>query len=795
MTGARSPALGREAIPSHPYQAEIRKSTALVQVSLAYPPLMTKRLRGGAGGALWAIIFVCSAAQAQPAAPAQALYDQIDRIFQNKEYDAPRFGPARWLPGGTAYAIVEPVAAPGKGREIVRYDAATGTRSILVAAALLTPPGAEAPLDVSDYSWSSDGARLLVFTNTRKVWRDNTRGDYWVLTLRGGGLRKLGGDAPEASLMFAKFSPDGTRVGYVRGNNLYVERLDDGRITALTRDGSETTINGTSDWVYEEELGLRDAFRWSPDGRNIAYWQFDSTGVGIFSLINTTDSIYPAIARIPYPKAGTRNSAVRVGIVGEGGGETRWLKTPGDPRNSYLARMEWVDPATVAIEQLNREQNQNDFLLGDAVSGEARRVFRDESKTWVDLVAEVKWIDGGKAFLWLSERDGWRHAYRVPREGGDLALLTRFDADVISVAGVDEAAGWLYFTASPNDATRQYLYRSKLDGSSGPERVTPMDEPGSHTYNLAPGGRFAFHTWSRHDQPPALSVVALPEHRSLRALTDVSALVAKVKPLLTPPVEFFSLEIGAGVSLDGWMLKPKSFDPSKRYPVIVYLYGEPASQTVTDRWGGGRMLFHRALAEAGYLVVSFDNRGTPAPKGASWRKIVYGTVGDLSSKDQAAAMRALAAQRSYIDADRVGIWGWSGGGSNTLNAMFRFPDVFRAGVSVAPVPDQKLYDTIYQERYMGVPQENVEGYRLGSPINFAEGLKGNLLIVHGSGDDNVHYQGTERLINRLIELGKPFDTMVYPNRTHSISEGPGTTPHVYRLIARYFLDHLPPGPR
>ena len=758
---------------------------------------MMKRLRARPAAALLSILVMSVTAEAQPASPAQALYDQIDRIFQKKDYDAPRFGPARWLPGGSAYAIVEPVAAPGKGREIVRYDAATGARSILVAASLLTPPGADAPLDVSEYAWSADGARLLVFTNTRKVWRDNTRGDYWVLTLQGGGLRKLGGDAPEASLMFAKFSPDGTRVGYVRGNNIHVERLEDGRITQLTKDGSETTINGTSDWVYEEELSLRDAFRWSPDGRNIAYWQFDTTGVGVFSLINTTDTLYPTITRIPYPKAGTTNSAVRMGVVAEGGGETRWLKTPGDPRNSYLAHMDWIDDATVAIQQLNRLQNQNDFLMGDAASGEVRRVFRDESKTWVDLVDDVKWIDGGKAFLWLSERDGWRHAYRVPREGGEPRLITRFEADVISVSGVDEALGWLYFIASPKNAAQQYLYRAKLDGSGVPERVTPESQPGSHSYNVAPGGRMAFHAYSRYDQPPVQDVVALPEHRSLRALTDVSALAAKVAPLLTPAVEFFTVDIGSGIHipLDGWMLKPKTFDPKKRYPVIVFVYGEPASQTVTDRWGGGRMLFHRALAEAGYIVVSFDNHGTPAPKGAAWRKKVYGSVGDLSSAEQAAAVRVLAELRPYIDRDRVGIWGWSGGGSNTLNAMFRFPDVFRVGVSVAPVPDQKLYDTIYQERYMGLPQENAEGYRIGSPINFAEGLKGNLLIVHGSGDDNVHYQGTERLINRLIEMGKAFDTMVYPNRSHSISEGPGTTPHVYKLISRYFLDHLPPGPR
>jgi dipeptidyl-peptidase-4 len=305
----------------------------------------------------------------------------------------------------------------------------------------------------------------------------------------------------------------------------------------------------------------------------------------------------------------------------------------------------------------------------------------------------------------------------------------------------------------------------------------------------------AFHTYSAFDRPPVTDVVDLPAHASLRTLTDTSALVRALEPVLAPPVEFFTVEIGNGVALDGWMLKPSTFDPALKYPVIVYVYGEPAGQTANDSWGGARMLFHRALAEAGYIVLTVDNRGTPAPRGAAWRKIVYGTVGDLSSRDQAAAMRALLASRPYLDPDRVGVWGWSGGGSNTLNMMFRFPDVYQVGVSVAPVPDQKLYDTIYQERYMGLPQTNTDGYRIGSPINFAEGLAGKLLVVHGSGDDNVHAQGTERLVNRLIELGKSFDAMVYPNRTHAISEGPGTSTELHKRIARYFLEHLPPGGR
>jgi dipeptidyl-peptidase 4 len=747
---------------------------------------------------LAAVVLAGAVAYAQQADLARSVDEQIERIFTEKAYEPPRFGPARWLPDGSAYAIVERSAAgaaTGEGSEIAQYDAVTGARTVLVARSRLVPPGARTPLDIDDYAWSVDGRRLLIFTNTKKVWRRNTRGDYWVLEVGSGVLKKIGGAAPESSLMFAKFSPDGSRVAYVRANNIYVERLDDGRTAQLTRDGSETTINGTADWVYEEELGVRDGFRWSPDGQSIAYWQFDTTDVGTFSLIDDTGALYPLVRRYAYPKVGTTNAAVRIGVVGAAAGHTRWMLVPGDPRDNYLSRLEWLDATTLAMQQLNRLQNRNDLLLANAATGAVTRVFRDESPTWVEVVDEVRWIDSGRAFLWISERDGWQHVYRVPREGGDGTLVTRFDADVTDVVGLDETDGSLYFLASPSNATQKYLYRSKLDGSGVPERVTPADQPGTHGYDLAPGGRLAFHTWSQIDRPPMSDVVELPHHRSLRPLTDPSALRDKLLAFRSPPAEFLTVDIGGGVVLDGWLRKPYSFDPSRKYPVIVFVYGEPAGQTVTDRWDGNDMLFHRALTDAGYIVVSFDNRGTPAPKGAAWRKVIYGTVGDLSSKEQAAAIGVLAARDAFIDRDRIGVWGWSGGGSNTLNTMFRFPDVYKVGVSVAPVPDQLLYDTIYQERYMGLPKDNAEGYRIGSPINFAQGLKGRLLVVHGSGDDNVHYQGTERLVNRLVELAKPFDLMVYPNRTHAISEGAGTSAHIRHLIARYFLEHLPPVAR
>ncbi len=747
--------------------------------------------------------------QAQtPAAPPASLDDTLRQIFEKHAYRLRTFGPARWLDGGRSYTTLEGPAGASEAaagpeekrrspvRDIVAYDTATGRRQVLVPSGKLVPPGTSAPMGIDDYQWSKDRARLLVFTNTKKVWRRNTRGDYWVLDLASGKLRKLGADAPASSLMFAAFSPDGNRAAYVRENNLYVEDLASGAVTALTRDGSETTINGTTDWVSEEELALRAAFRWSPDGKRIAYWQFDTTGVGVFTLIDDTDALYPTLKRFPYPKAGTTNSAVRVGVVSAAGGATQWIAAPGDPRNFYIPRMEWAGDSALVFEHLNRLQNQNDLLLADLASGRISTLFRDEAKTWVDINDEIRELDHGKAFLWESEKDGWRHLYRVARDGGRVDLLTKFEGDVQHFDGLDEKGGWIYFSASPEKATERFLYRSRLDGSGGVQRVTPAGASGSHLYAVSPDGHWAFHTFSRFGVPPATDLVALPAHTTARPLLDNAEVLKKAAALLENPTEFFQIGIGQGVTLDGWMIRPRNFDPSKKYPVLVFVYGEPAGQTVVDHWAGDRDLFHRALANEGYIVASFDNRGTPAPKGAAWRKAVYLAVGDLTVRDQAAAVTAFAAARPYVDASRVAIWGWSGGGSSTLNALFRFPDVYKVGVAVASVPDERLYDTIYEERYMGLPDKDGGGaYRVGSPIDHAEGLQGRLLIIHGSGDDNVHYQGAEKLVNRLVQLGKPFDEVVYPNRTHAINEGPGTSVHVYSTIARYIREHLPAGGR
>jgi dipeptidyl-peptidase 4 len=760
-----------------------------------------------------ATLCVLGAASAQPAAAQlKPETEQLfHRIFAAKEFQPKVFGPARWLEGGAAYTTLEASSASANTKDIVRYTTANGERTVMVSAKQLLPSGAKTPLEIDDYAWSEDMARLLVFTNTKPVWRRNTRGDYWVLDRKSGALRKLGGDAPASSLMFAKFSPNGSKVGYVRENNIYVEELSSsgaGAIHQLASDGSAVIVNGTSDWVYEEELSLRDAFRWSPDGKQIAYWQFDTQGVGIFQLLYNlgapreivTGFPYPGIGRypsrldIPYPIAGTTNSAARVGVVSAAGGETKWIAVPGDPRENYIARMEWVPNShELAIEHLNRLQNTIEILLAEADTGAAKTIFREHDDAWLDIMEEFQWLAGGKEFLWTSDASGWRQASRVSLDGV-VKTITHGAYDAIGVSGIDEKGGVLYFEASPENATQRYLYRARLDGSGEAERATPRDEPGTNTYDVSPDGRWAFHTHGSVNSPHKTDLVRLPGDESARVLVDNSPLRAKADGFLASASnEFFKLDIGDGVNVDGWMLKPAGFDPAKKYPVLVFVYGEPAAQTVLDEWSGWNFFFNRAVAAEGYIVVSFDTPGTPAPKGRAWRKSVYGAIHPVVVKNQTAAIRALLGARAYLDASRVGVWGWSGGGSSTLNLMFRSPDVYKLGMAVAPVPDLRLYDTIYQERYMGLPLQNVEGYKNSSAINFAEGLRGHLLIVHGSGDDNVHYSGTELLMDRLIELGKPFDFMEYPNRTHSISQGAGTTYHLYSLLLRYLEEHMPAG--
>lgn len=716
----------------------------------------------------------------------------IDRIFKDAEFKLPEWGPAYWLEDGKGYTVLEKSETVTNVSDIVRVEIESGRRDILVSASNLVVKGEVQPLKIEDYACSKDGTKVLLFTNTKRVWRKETRGDYWVFDLKTKELKKLGGKAAPSTLMFATFSPDGQRVAYVCQNNLYVQAVDSLRITQLSKDGSDTIINGTADWVYEEEFYLRNGFRWSPDGKYIAYWQFDTSSVPNNHLVNNTDTLYPTITTYAYPRVGQTNSACRVGVVKADGGKTRWFRPSEDSRNHYIPKMEWSeDSKSVVFQQLNRLQNTNEFIRGEVRSGDIQTLLTDRDDAWVEVAETWNWIDQGNRFLFLSERDGWQHVYAASCTNSESILLTPGASDVLNIVGVDEKLGCVYFIASPDNATQRYLYRAPLKGNGPCERVSPKEQPGTHGYDLSKDGRWAIHTYSRMGQPPRTELVKLPDHTVVRGLADTTALCAKLTELKPCLTEFFRVDISDGVQCDAWCISPPNMDTAKKYPLLVHVYGEPAGSTVTDKWGGETYLWHRMLAEQGYVVVSIDTRGTNVPRGRAYRKSIYRQVGTLAAQDQAAAVRQLFKTRPYLDPKRVGVWGWSGGGSMSLNAIFRYPELYRTAMAIAFVCNQLFYDTIYQERYMGLPSDNAEGFKNGSPITYAHQLKGDLLLIYGTGDDNCHYKNFETLVNELIKQNKLFSTMPYPNRTHSIKEGENTKRHLYGTMTQYLKKNLP----
>lgn len=703
-----------------------------------------------------------------------------------------------WSPGGNSFYEMEE-------NEIIEIVLPAFDRKVLATATQLTPPDAAAPLQVELFLFSPDQTKILIYTNSRRVWRINSRGDYWILDLLNNKLIKIGEGFPEASLMFAKFSPDGRNVAYVNGNNIYVEDLATHTIQAITTDGTRKFINGTSDWVYEEEFSVRDGFRWSPDSKSIAYWQIDARPTPDFIIINNIDSIYSQIMPIEYPKVGQPPSAVRIGVVDIRTTKTIWMNIPGDPRQHYIVRLEYI-PGTndFIVQQLNRKQNESKLFRCHSLTGRSEIIFSEQDEAWVDVGNpdsdqtyalyfrhEINWIEGGKAFLWMSEKDGWRHLYRINSNGTKVTLLTPGNFDVISYKGIDHQNKLIYFTASPEDATRKYLFRTNLSGNRNLEKVTPENLEGTHDYNLSPDKKFGLHTFTNTYTKPVAEFISLPDHKPLHEDFSIVRQLPNVQE--EKRTEFFKITTEEGVEMDGWMLKPSNFDEGKRYPVLFYVYSEPASQLVKDTYGvSSNHLYQGNLTEEGYIYICLDNRGTPAPKGRAWRKSIYRKVGIINIRDQALAAKKIL-EWKFVDPERIAVWGWSGGGSTTLNLLFQYPDIYQTGIAIAAVTNQLTYNNIYQERYMGLPEENLEDFIEGSPVTHAKNLEGNLLYIHGTADDNVHYQNAEILINELIKYNKQFQFIPYPNRTHGLSEGEGTFLHLSTLFTDYLKRYCPPG--
>ncbi len=696
----------------------------------------------------------------------------------------------QWTPDGNAYysftkngvGIID-ILNPGKDQAFLSNNE-------------LIPAGSSKALEVQSFQVSPDGKSLLLFTNTKKVWRDNTRGDYWIFDKNTKKLMQLGKNLPESSLMFAKFSPDGKKVAYVSKHNIYIEDISNNQLTKITDDGTDRMINGTFDWAYEEEFGTQDGFRWSPDGSKIAYWKLDARETKNFLMINNTDSLYSFTVPVEYPKVGENPSGCSIWFYDLASKSSKKADIEGDEIQHYIPRMEWVlDSKSIILQQLNRKQNQSKIIVADAQSGNSKTIHTETDPAWIDIKSRWNdndpsgwdWINNGKEFLWLSEKDGWRHIYKIDMNGKET-LLTKDAFDVIKPEFFDVPNKQIYFLASPGNATQKYLYKVGMQGGKA-QRLTPEAYTGSNQYMISPNGKIAMFSNSSVNARSTGAVVSLPEHKELVAAKSAS----KADPTRSK-TEFFQITTQDGATLDGWVVKPKNFDPNKKYPIVFMVYGEPGSQTVTDNFYAGKNgLYVGDMAQDGYLYVSLENRGTPAPKGREWRKSIYRKIGQLNIRDQAMGAKALFAKWPYVDTSRVAVWGWSGGGSSTLNLLGQYPDIYQTGIAIAPVANQLFYDNIYQERYMGLPQENREDFVNGSPLAYAKNLKGNLLLVHGTGDDNVHYQNTEVYINELVKYNKQFQLMSYPNRTHSISEGEGTSLHLATMFTKYLKEHCPPG--
>ncbi len=702
----------------------------------------------------------------------------------------------RWASDGNSYYQIE-------SGEIIRYLLPANTRTTFVSKADLTPAGQLKSLSLRHFTISDDQSKILIFTNTRKVWRLETRGDYWVLDLNTKSLKQIGKGRPESSLMFAKLSPDGHMAAFVSEQNIYVENLATGEIKPLTQNGNRKLINGTFDWAYEEELACRDGFQWSPDGKHIAFWQIDANQIRDFYMINNTDSVYSQVIPVEYPKTGQSPSPAKIGIVNISTASTQWLDIPGDPQQHYLPRAEWHAANTIFVQQLNRKQNESKIYSCDVTSGKATLIYTEKDEAWIDVASpwentyqldfrhKIKWINNRNEFLWMSEKDGWQHVYRITKDGSKEILITKGDYDAMEIRHVDEKNNQLYFLASPTNATQKYLYKIRLDGKGTAVLVSPAALQGTHDYSISPSGLFASHNFTNHYTKPVSEFISLPQHKVLNEAESIQNKLAVAQT--EKSIEFFKLKTEEGIEMDGWMVKPANFDPTKKYPVLFFVYTEPANANVKDTYRvGNNHLYAGNLAKDGYLYITVDNRGTPAPKGRAWRKSIYRKIGVLNINDQALAAKEIL-KWPYVDAERVAVWGWSGGGTATLNLMFQYPQIYKTGISIAAVANQLTYDNIYQERFMGLPHENKEDFIKGSPITYAKNLQGNLLYIHGTGDDNVHYANAEMLINELVKYNKQFEFMAYPNRTHSISEGEGTTKHLSTLYTNFLRKHCPPG--
>jgi len=694
----------------------------------------------------------------------------IERIFSPPPLSGRLAQGLEWLPDGNRISFIENT---GDGPELWRMDAATGEKKVVLDAAALkqlTQPEKQSAIQstglgrvqAENYKWSPDGESILFIGSSDMVLYDLAANTPKPLV--------TGDDDIEDP----KFSPDGKWVSFVRDSNLWVVSTSGGDARALTTGGSEEVLKGQLDWVYPEELDCQTAYWWSPDSSKIAYYEMDERPVTRYPIMDMS-SPTGAMDYTRYPQAGEANPIVHVGVVPVGGGDTKWMDSGADT-NVYLPRVEWLpDSKTVAIERLNRAQKQLDLLFANAQSGSSKAVLTDTDQYWINVGEAPYFFTDGKSFLWSSERTGYRHYYLYDISGKLIKPVTSGDWEIGGSAGfgpqatnphaVDEKNGYLYFSSNKDEIPGLQIFRVSLKDRA----VEQLSKgAGTHDPSFSPNGSAYVDIFSDANTPPCEDLYRADGTR-VAAIVDNN--LGELVDYRLSPVQFLTVPAKDGTPLYAEMIKPPDFNPSKRYPVLIDVYGGPDVQNVVNGWAGGIYLLDEMLAEKGYIVFSLDNRGSSG-RGHVFETPIYHHLGRIELQDQLAGVAYLKSQ-PYVDASRIGIWGWSYGGYMTLNALFNAPGVFKMGVSVAPVTDWHLYDSIYTERYMGTPQENPEGYADSSPVNQAAGLADPLLLIHATGDDNVHFANTAEVLNALIESGKyPTKLIIFPGRGHGISDRP-----------------------
>ncbi|WP_209331341.1 S9 family peptidase [Lunatimonas salinarum] len=696
----------------------------------------------------------------------------LEDVFKTSTFSQKGVYGINWMKDGKYYSTLSGENAA----RVVKVNLATGEEEAVLV------DGEKLGIRFSDYSFNSDETFALLSSDVERVYRRSSKAVYHVLDMTSGTIQPL---LEGEKVSYATLSPDNTKVAYVKDNNLFYKDLKTGSITQVTHDGkTNEIINGAADWVYEEEFSMAQAFAWSPQGDKIAFIRFDETEVPVFNMQIWGD-LYPSDYLFKYPKAGEKNAQVGIHVYHLNMGKTQKMNA-GEEEDIYLPRIYWTgDNNTLAFIRLNRLQNQLDLLHADASTGTSRLILHEESTTYVDLDYNdnLQYLSDNKSFITTSEKSGYKHIYHYDMDGKLIRQVTSGDWEVTNLVGVDEKNKKIYFESTEVSPLERHLYVINLNGT-GKKRLNMAS--GSYSTNMSPDFKYYISSHSTASTPLQVSLHDA-SGKTIKVLETNEDLQKRMKEFALGEKEFFNFNTVDGTSLNGYLIKPANFDETKRYPVLMYVYGGPGSQNVRNAWGGTRDFWHHHLAAQGYLIACVDNRGTGG-RGRDFKHVTYANLGKLETEDQIAAAKHLGGL-SFVDSDRIGIWGWSYGGYMSSLSLMLGHDVFKTAIAVAPVTTWRYYDTIYTERYLQTPQLNAKGYDDYSPITHVDKLKGNYLLIHGTGDDNVHFQNSVDLLNALVAADKQFETFYYPNRNHGIGGG-NTTWHLYNMMTDFIKRKL-----